>query len=219
MAIVQAERWHDSCCNLQQISSTCFKRCRCTDRGTVICLRKTNKSSHGHSPPKRVALLVRNATGVCFRCCLNMLSSATNSPRASCTERLIGVGGCSFRRFGRPAFLRITTTTWRLLQMLATSCVHLTGRQVARAKDLPQSPKIASQHQAMRPQHAFGLLISITAAASSILQLCVSTNDIMKMSGVKPILALTISAHASCIYHCCMVAALQAARFLGLYLP
>lgn len=53
-----------------------------------------------YRPPNRVALLVRKATGVCFICCLKMLSSATNSPRASCTERLIGVAGCSLRRFG-----------------------------------------------------------------------------------------------------------------------
>ena len=71
---------------------------------TVIQLVNTDIYTGEHAkdyrPPKRVALRVRNATGVCFICCLKMLSSATNSPSASCTERLIGVAGCSLRRFG-----------------------------------------------------------------------------------------------------------------------
>ena len=58
------------------------------------------------SGPKRVARLVRKATGVCLICCLNIRSSAaTKSPRSSWTDLPIGVRGCSFRLLGLSAIL------------------------------------------------------------------------------------------------------------------
>ena len=75
------------------------------------------------SGPKRVARLVRKATGVCMICCLNMRSSAaTKSPRASCTDLPIGVGGCSLRLLGLSAALH--SSAFLLVWLLSVCNLH-----------------------------------------------------------------------------------------------